>query len=54
MLFENTLDSVAIADMDGRVLEANPAYLRMYGYTADEVKGMNLADVVAPEDRAQP
>jgi len=51
VLFENTLDSVAIADMDGRVLEANPAYLRMYGYTADEVKGMNLADVVAPEDR---
>jgi PAS domain S-box-containing protein len=51
LLFENTLDSVAIADMDGRVLEANPACLRMYGYTADDVRGMKLADVVAPEDR---
>jgi len=51
VLFENTQDSVAIADIGGRVLEANPACLRLYGYTADEVKGMNLADVVAPEDR---
>jgi len=51
VLFENTQDSVAITDIDGRVLEANPACLRLYGYTADDVKGVNLADVVAPEDR---
>jgi PAS domain S-box-containing protein len=51
VLFENTLDSVAIADMNGEVREANPAYLRLYGYTAADVKGSNLTDVVAPEDR---
>jgi len=51
VLFENNLDSVAIADMDGRVLEANPACLQLYGYTVEDVKGMNLTDVVAPEDR---
>jgi PAS domain S-box-containing protein len=51
VLFENNLDSVAIADMDGRVLEANPACLQLYGYAAEDVKGVNLTDVVAPEDR---
>ena len=51
VLFEKNLDSVAITDMDGKVLEANPAYLRLYGYTADDIKGTNLADMVAPEDR---
>jgi PAS domain S-box-containing protein len=51
VLFENTQDSVAIADIDGRVLEANPACFRLYGYTGDDVKEMNLTDVVAPEDR---
>jgi PAS domain S-box-containing protein len=51
VLFENNLDSVAIADMGGNVLEANPACLQLYGYTVEDVKGMNLTDVVAPEDR---
>ena len=51
VLFENTQDSVAIADIDGRVLEANPAYLRLYGYAQDDVKGTHIADVVAPENR---
>ena len=52
LLFENTVDSVAIADMEGRVLEVNPACLRLYGYTAEDVRSMNLVDVVAPESRA--
>ena len=51
VLFEHTLDAVAIADMEGRVLEANPACLRLYGYTAEEVKGRKLINVAAPEDR---
>ncbi len=51
LLFESTTDSVAIADIDGRVVDANPACLRIYGYTAEEVRGMNVADVVAPESR---
>jgi PAS domain S-box-containing protein len=52
VLFQNSLDSVAIADRDGRVLEANPACLRLYGLSVEEVRGMNLTDAVAPEDRS--
>jgi PAS domain S-box-containing protein len=51
ILFESTLDAVVIAGIDGKVVEANPACLRLYGYTAEDVRGMNLADVVAPDDR---
>jgi PAS domain S-box-containing protein len=53
LLFENTTDSVAIADIEGRVIEVNPACLRMYGYSAEEVGQMNLVDIVAPESRAE-
>jgi PAS domain S-box-containing protein len=52
VLFQNSLDSVAIADMDGEVLEANPACLRLYGLSVEEVRGMHLTDAVAPEDRS--
>lgn len=51
VLFENTLDPAAIADMDGKMLEANPAFLRLYGYTVKDVKEMKLTDVAAPEAR---
>jgi PAS domain S-box-containing protein len=53
MLFEHSSDAVAIADIAGRVLEVNPALLRLYGYTADEARGMRLADSVATESRAE-
>jgi len=53
LLFDHSLDAVAIADVEGRVLEANPACLRLYGYTADELRQVNSADLVAPEHRAE-
>jgi PAS domain S-box-containing protein len=52
VLFENTLDAVAIADVEGKVLEANPACLRLYGLSAEELRGTNLTDAVAAEDRS--
>ncbi|MCX6840998.1 MAG: PAS domain S-box protein [candidate division WOR-3 bacterium] len=53
LLFKHSSDSVVIADIDGRVREANPTCLRLYAYTADEVRQMNLAEMVAPEHRAE-
>jgi PAS domain S-box-containing protein len=52
MLFEHSSDAMALTEVEGRVLEANPACLRLYGYTADEARQLNLADMVAPEHRA--
>jgi PAS domain S-box-containing protein len=47
-------DSVAVADMRGRILDINEAGLRMYGLSdrADFV-GKNPLDAIAPEDRSK-
>ncbi len=51
VLIENTQDAVVLTDVRGHALEANPAFLRLYGYTVNDVREMNFTDLVAPEDR---
>ena len=51
VLFDHTTDSVAIADINGRVLESNAGLTRVFGYSAEEARGMNLIDPVAAEQR---
>jgi Amt family ammonium transporter len=36
----------------GRVLYTNPAFSRMFGYTADEMTGVDFCDLIVPEGRA--
>jgi PAS domain S-box-containing protein len=42
---------MALSDAAGIVQAANPAYIRLYGYTADEVIGHSFAIVFPPEQR---
>jgi PAS domain S-box-containing protein len=44
--FEGIVDSER-----GRILDCNEQYARMLGYTVNEMKGMAIADLIAPEDR---
>ncbi len=48
-LFEVSPIGIVLASGDGRLLDANPALLRMLGYTLDELKRKNLRDLVSPE-----
>jgi PAS domain S-box-containing protein len=41
---------MALSDADGIVLEANPAYFELYGYSPDEVIGQHFA-IIFPEQR---
>ena len=41
---------VAIVDMDGRWVEVNPAFERMFGYQAAELVGRATAELAHPED----
>jgi diguanylate cyclase (GGDEF)-like protein/PAS domain S-box-containing protein len=53
---EDVLSSIpeAVAIVQGvRVLYANPAFTRLFGYAAEEVKGGNLLDFIVPERRHQ-
>ncbi|HET8680118.1 MAG TPA: histidine kinase [bacterium] len=50
-LFESSLDGVVVMDEDHRYLYANPAALRMSGYTLEEALKRNLFMDVAPRWR---
>ncbi len=53
--FRNTFAAAAtgitITSLEGRYLEVNEAYCRMFGYTAQEMLGLNIFDFVHPDDR---
>ncbi|MEW5724088.1 MAG: PAS domain S-box protein, partial [Thermodesulfobacteriota bacterium] len=48
-LFENVSDAVFFHDLEGNILEVNDEACRRLGYTRDEMPGMNLRNVLAPE-----
>ena len=50
-IFEATGDGLIIGDLEGMVVEANPAACEMLGYGRDELIGMDLADTVRDADQ---
>jgi len=51
-LFEQSLDAIYIGRPDGTVIDVNPAWLNLFGYTRDELPAFNIADAyVNPSDR---
>lgn len=42
---ENTSDGIAWITEDGRIIEANPAYCRFFGYTRDEMLALSIPDI---------
>ncbi len=51
LLFESATDAIFLEDMDGRILSTNPAAERLTGYSAEELAGRLLVDLLAPEWR---
>jgi PAS domain S-box-containing protein len=52
-LMETSTDLIYVLDAEGNLLEGNAAFLRQRGYTAAEVKGLNVADWDARLTRGQ-
>jgi PAS domain S-box-containing protein len=48
-LFEAIDDAVFVHDLQGNILDANPAACRRLGYTRDELLSMTTRDIDAPE-----
>jgi PAS domain S-box-containing protein len=42
---------IAISDLSGRIIRANPAYCMMLGYNEDELTERRILDVTHPDDR---
>lgn len=48
-VFEHTRDAIFIADLDARMIEANPAFIEITGYAREEVTGQSIYELLAPE-----
>jgi PAS domain S-box-containing protein len=48
-IFESTTDGLVINSPDGRIVEANPAFCRMHGYTREEMLEMHPTQFIHPE-----
>ena len=48
-IFESTSDGLLIFDLDGTIVEANPAACRMYGYLCEELVGLSGKGIVHPD-----
>ena len=50
-IWEITSDALVLSDAEGIVLDVNPAYLQLYGYTREQIIGQSFALIFAPEQR---
>ncbi|MFN6583342.1 MAG: PAS domain S-box protein [Aulosira sp. ZfuVER01] len=49
-LADATIEGVAIHD-NGKILDANPAFAKMFGYSIDEAIGMSVTEFLIPESQ---
>src|SRR5450755_1198553 len=49
-VFEQASLGIAVEDLEGTLLLANPALCSMFGYRDDEMPGMNCSQFANPED----
>ena len=50
-LYKNTAVGIALADREGRILNANPALQRMLGYDESEIVGVSFIDISEESQR---
>ncbi len=51
-LFEQSMDAIYIVNYDGSHMRVNPSWLKLFGYTSEEVSTLNVIDLYAnPDDR---
>ncbi|MDO9508069.1 MAG: PAS domain S-box protein [Thermovirgaceae bacterium] len=53
-LFDQAPSGIAVQGLDGRVIRANGAFCRMFGYSQEEVVGSFLDDLVARDEELAP
>jgi PAS domain S-box-containing protein len=49
-IFENAPIGCAMVNKEGRLLRVNSAFLKMLGYSADELMSMTFMDITHPDD----
>lgn len=49
-LFTQATDAIAACDANEYVLDINPAFIDLFGYTSEEARGKHINDLVVPPD----
>jgi PAS domain S-box-containing protein len=49
-LFARVPDAVVMVDRDSRITRVNPAFTKIFGYTAEEAIGQRVKDLITPHD----
>jgi PAS domain S-box-containing protein len=52
-MLESVAEGIAVSDMEGNILEANEAAIRLFGGSKEKLLGINGFDLVAPSDFAR-
>ncbi|HET7024267.1 MAG TPA: EAL domain-containing protein [Gemmatimonadales bacterium] len=52
-LFANAPESMLLADAQGHIERVNAEFTRLFGYSADEVRGQSLDEILAPHALAE-
>ncbi|HXW04408.1 MAG TPA: ATP-binding protein [Vicinamibacterales bacterium] len=52
-LFARVPEAVVMVDGDSRITRVNPAFTKIFGYTAEEATGQRAKDLIAPDDRQE-
>jgi PAS domain S-box-containing protein len=52
-LFMDNPEAAAYVDPDSRILDVNPRFNKLFGYSLDEIKGKRINDVVVPKDKIE-
>ncbi len=52
-LFARVPDAVVMVDRDSRITRVNPAFSKIFGYTAEEAIGQRITDLITSDDRQE-
>jgi PAS domain S-box-containing protein len=50
-IYQHAGTGISITDLEGRFQSCNPAYSAMLGYSEEDLRALNFAELVHPEDR---
>jgi two-component system sensor kinase FixL len=52
-LFMDNPEAAVYVDQDFHIVDANPRFSELFGYSLDELKGKRLLDLIVPEDKKE-
>jgi PAS domain S-box-containing protein len=52
-LFMDNPEAAAYLDLDFRVLDVNPRFSKLFGYSSDEIKDKHIDDLIVPDNRVE-